>query len=200
MLQIREDGSFTEANDLRTQVEPPGIKSVKQDKDLKTEIKEMTEQYTVMYLRVSGRSEVYIKNGKEQCEVQHEIRSIARSSKTNTSGLLPARLKKWFGQCVEEEIFEEVPEGEAVTWCFPLVVQPKPKFNTVDKEKLEPHMIGASVDLRVANQFMERNRITHGPIVKYFMYKFHHCTVFSKHDMRRGTTNSYSIQSPGRSL
>jgi len=45
-------------------------------------------------------------------------------------------LKKWLGQCVEEEIFEEVPEDEAVTWFSPLVVQPKPNFNTVDKEKL----------------------------------------------------------------
>ena len=95
-------------------------------------------------------------------------------------------LKQWLGQCVEEEIFEEVPEGEAVTWCSPLVVQPKPKFNTVDKEKLEPHMIRASVDLRVPNQFIERNRITQGPIVEDFMYKFHDCTVFSKLDMRQG--------------
>ena len=39
MLQIREDGSFAETNDLRIQEEPPGIKSVKQDKDVKPEIK-----------------------------------------------------------------------------------------------------------------------------------------------------------------
>ena len=61
-------------------------------------------------------------------------------------------LKKWLNQCVEEEIFEEVPEGETVAWCSTLVVQPKPKFSTVHKEKLEPHMIRASVDLRVPNQ------------------------------------------------
>ena len=63
-------------------------------------------------------------------------------------------LNKWLGQCVEEEIFEEVPEGEGLTWCSPLVVQTKPKFNNVDKEKLEPHMIRVSVDLRVPDQFM----------------------------------------------
>ena len=55
MLQIREDGSFSETNDLRIQEEPPDIKSVKQDKDLKTEIKEITD--TVTYLKASGRSE-----------------------------------------------------------------------------------------------------------------------------------------------
>ena len=76
-------------------------------------------------------------------------------------------LKKWLGHCVDEEIFEEVPEGEAVTWCSPLVVQPKPKFNAVDKKKLEPHMI--RVDRRVPNQFMARHRITQGPIVEEFM-------------------------------
>ena len=95
-------------------------------------------------------------------------------------------LKKWLGQCVEEAIFEEVLEGEAVTWCSPLVVQPKPTFNAVDKDKLDLHMIRASVDLRVPNQFMERNRITQGPIVEGFMYKFHNCTVFSKLYMRQG--------------
>ena len=26
-------------------------------------------------------------------------------------------LKKWLEQCLEEEIFEEVPKGEPVTWC-----------------------------------------------------------------------------------
>ena len=61
-------------------------------------------------------------------------------------------LKKWPEQCVEEEIFEEVPEGEPVRWCSPLVVQPNPKFSGVDKQDLEPH-IRARVDLRVPNQF-----------------------------------------------
>ncbi|XP_020625821.1 uncharacterized protein LOC110063202 [Orbicella faveolata] len=99
---------------------------------------------------------------------------------------LQKALKKWLGQCVEEEIFEEVPEGEAVTWCSPLVVQPKATFNAVDKEKLEWQMIRASVDLRVTNQFMERNRITQGLTVEHFLYKFHECTVFSKLDMWQG--------------
>ena len=46
MLQITEDSSFAETKDLRIQVEPPDIKSVKQDKDLKLEIKEITNQYS----------------------------------------------------------------------------------------------------------------------------------------------------------
>ena len=79
-----------------------------------------------------------------------------------------------------------MPEGEPVTWYSPLVVQPKPKFSSVDKEDLEPHMIRASVDLRIPNQFMERHRITQGTVVEDLMYKFHDCTIFSKFDMKQG--------------
>lgn len=105
-------------------------------------------------------------------------------------------MKKWLDHCVGEEIFEEVPEGEAVTCCSPLLIQPKPKFNAVDEEKLEAHMIRASVSLRVPNQFMERNRITQGPIVEDFMYNF--ILVLFSPDLAssRGSTKSYSIQSP----
>jgi len=53
IIQIREDGSFTETNDLRIQEKPPGIESVKQDKDLTPEIKEITDQYS----DALGRSE-----------------------------------------------------------------------------------------------------------------------------------------------
>ena len=144
MLQIREDGSFAKTNDLRIQEEPPGIKSVKQDKDLKPEIKEITDQYSDVF---KGRD---IKNGKEfyaKFSMRLEAVPVAQQPKP-VAYYLQEPLKKWLDQCVEEEIFEEVPEGEAVTWCSPLVIQPKPKFNSVD-EKLEPHMIRASVDLRV---------------------------------------------------
>ena len=63
MLQIREHGSFVETNDLRIQEEPPGIKSVKQDKDLKPEIKEITDQYSDVFKGIGKIQE--IKNGKE---------------------------------------------------------------------------------------------------------------------------------------
>jgi len=95
-------------------------------------------------------------------------------------------LKKWLEQCLGEEIFEEVPDGEPVTWCSTLVVQPKPKFSELEKEDLESHMIRAKVDLRITNQFMERHRITQRTVVEDFMYKFHDCTVFSKLNMKQG--------------
>ena len=67
-------------------------------------------------------------------------------------------LRQWLDECVKEDIFEKVESGEAVTWCSPLVVQPKPRFSHVSKDNLEPHMIRASVGLRVPNKYMERNR------------------------------------------
>ncbi len=38
------------------------------------------------------------------------------------------------------QIFEQIPEGEAITWCSPLVVQPKPKYAEQQKGTLEPHV------------------------------------------------------------
>ena len=168
MLQIREDGSFAETNDLKIQEEPPGIKSVKQVTDLKPEIKEITDQYSDVFKGIGKIRD--IKNGKEfyaKLSMRPEAVPVAQRPRP-VAYYLQEPLKKWLRQCVEGEIhvFEEVPEGEAVTWCSPLVVQPK--FNAVDKEELEPHMIRASVD-----QSMERHSITQETIVEDFMYKFH---------------------------
>ena len=118
MLQIRADGSFAETNDLRIQEEPPDIKSVKRDKDLKLEIKEVTDQYSDVFKGIGKIRD--IRNGKEfyaKFSMRPEAVPVAQRPR-------PEPLKQWLGQCVEEEIFEKVPEGEAVTWCSPLVVQP----------------------------------------------------------------------------
>jgi len=112
-----------------------------------------------------------IKNGKElyaKFSIRPEAVPIAQRRRP-VAYYLQEPLKQWPGQCVQDEIVEEGPEGEVVTWCSPLVAQPKPKFNTVDKVKLETHMIRASVDLTVPNQFMEINRITQGPMVEDFI-------------------------------
>ena len=63
MLQIREDGSFAKTNDLRIQEEPPDIKIVKQDKDLKTEIKEIPDKYSDVFKGIGKIRD--IKNGKD---------------------------------------------------------------------------------------------------------------------------------------
>lgn len=75
-----------------------------------------------------------------------EAEPVAQTSRP-VAYYLQEPLKKWLEQCIEREIFKEVPEEEQVAWCSPLVVQPKPKFCGKAKEDLEPHTIRASVDL-----------------------------------------------------
>ena len=67
-----------------------------------------------------------------------------------------------------------------------MVVQPKPRFTNVSKDDLQPNMICACIDLRIPIKHMKRNRITQGPVVEDFMYKFHDCSKFSKLDLRSG--------------
>ena len=93
-------------------------------------------------------------------------------------------LKDWLDQCVEEGIYEKVPKEDPITWCSPLVVQPKPRFK--GEKNFTAQMIRASIDLRIPNKSMERNRIVQNPIVEDFTHKFHDCTVFSKMDLRQG--------------
>lgn len=94
--------------------------------------------------------------------------------------------EQWLEQGVQEDLFEKVPENEPITCCSPVVVQPKPSFINTEKEQLQPHMISASVDLRVPNSYMERSRIAQQPIVEDFVQKFHDCTIWSKLDLRQG--------------
>ena len=95
-------------------------------------------------------------------------------------------LKDWLYQGVKEEIFEKVPAGEAITWCSPLVVQPKPKFTEMKSEELESHMIRASIDMRFPNQSMKRSRCVQSPRVEDFIYRLHDCKIFTKLDLTQG--------------
>jgi len=104
MLQIREHGSFAETNDPRIQEEPRGIKSVKQDKDLKTEIKEITDNYSDVFKAIGKIRD--IKNGKEfyaKFSMRSEAVPVAQRP-SPVAYYLQEPLKKWLGQCVDEEI------------------------------------------------------------------------------------------------
>ena len=95
-------------------------------------------------------------------------------------------LKLCLDQYVDDGIFESVPPDEPITWCSPVVVQPKPKYFHVANDELQTNVIRACVDFRVPNKFMERNRVTQGPVVEECIYNFHDCEVFSKLDLRSG--------------
>ena len=63
--------------------------------------------------------------------------------------LLTEPLKKRIEEFEENDIIEKVPDHEAITWCSPLVVQPKRK---------NPEDIRACLDLRLLNKSMLRTR------------------------------------------
>ena len=99
-------------------------------------------------------------------------------------------LKNRINEFVENDIMEEVPVQEAITWCSPLVVQPKPK---------NPNDIRVSLDLRVLNRSMERTRHVQAPITEDFITTFKDCTVFSKLDMNHGY-HQFSLDEESRKL
>ena len=184
IIQIQPDGSLGEKNDLRISTE--NIKIVGKKKNAKSDVRKITNRYQKVFEGI-GKIEVK-KNGNEiygNFCMKPEAVLVAQKSKS-VSFYLQKPLKMWLEQCIEEDIFEKVPPGEPVTWCSPLVVQPKPKVSKTPPEKLLSNMIRASVDLRVPNKFMERSPIIHGSIIEEFTHKFHDCRVFSKLDMRQG--------------
>ena len=85
-------------------------------------------------------------------------------------------MKKRISEFVENDIMEEVPTHKSITWCSPLVVQPKPK-NPNDR---------VSLDLRVLNHLMEWTRQVQAPITEDFIDTFIDFMVFSKLDMSHG--------------
>lgn len=102
----------------------------------------------------------------------------------NVPYYLQEPLREWLEEGEREGIFEKVPANEPITWCSPLVVQPKPKFSS--KEKLDSHMIRASIDMRIPNRAMLRSRCVQAPIIEDFTYSLRDCKIFSKLDLKQG--------------
>ena len=61
---------------------------------------------------------------------------------------------------IAKDIMEKVPDHEAITWCSPIVVQPKPK---------NPKDIRVSLDLPHLNKSMLRTRNVQAPITEDFL-------------------------------
>ena len=187
MLQIKEDGSFTTANDLRI---PDGISNIHAvEKPCKSNqtIETIIKQFSNIFEGIGQIREV--RNDKDlyvHFSIKQNAASIAQRPRP-VPYYLRKPLKVWLEQCVENGIFEPVPADKPFTWCSPIVVQPKPKYIHVEKDELQSNMIRiACIDLRIPNKYMERTRITQGPVVEDFVYKFHNSVVFSKLDLRSG--------------
>ena len=75
---------------------------------------------------------------------------------------------------IAKDIMEKVLDHEAITWCSPIVVQPKPK---------NPKDIRVSLNLRLLNRSMLRTQNIQAPITEDFVTEFRDCKVFSKLDL-----------------
>ena len=176
MLKIDPEGTFKETNELR-------IKTVKPPAD---NIEALLSEYSKVFQGIGCFKD---KNTSEKIEVKLEMdpEAIPVAQKPRPVPYhLQKPLKNWLEQGVKEEIFEKVPDGEPITWCSPLVVQPKPKYTDVKKEELEAEMIRASIDMRIPNESMKRSRCVQSPKVEDFVYRLHDCKIFTKLDLRQG--------------
>ena len=188
MLQIVEDGSLAERNELR-------IKAVKARTD---SVEGLLREFHDIFEGIG-----HIKDPKtgQAIEARLEIdpEAIPTAQKPrHVSYHLINPLKEWLRKGEEMDIYEKVPENEAITWCSPLVVQPKPKY-AMSKGMLEPHMIRASIDMRIPNESMKRSRCVQAPIIEDFTYHLRGCKIFSKLDLTQGY-HQLSIDEETRAL
>ena len=184
MLEIRPDGSLKEQNELRIR-QKNNVKSILDDK-ARSNLEKILQRYEEVF---KGIGKIQDKKNNDEFLVKFSMKPEAAPIAQKPHPVpyyLKEPLQKWLDECIKEEIFEKIAPGEPVTWCSPLVVQPKPRYSAISKDNLEPHMIRASVDLRVPNKYMERNRILQAPVVEDFTCKFHDCKVFSKMDLKQG--------------
>jgi len=169
MMKIQSDGGLTQPNEMK-------IKHTETSRGEEV-MKEIISKYEHVFHGI-GKIHDYVNNKELYGKFHMKPEAVPVAQKPRPIPYyLKEPLQKWIDQGVKEDIFEKVPENEPITWCSPIVVQPKPSFNTTPKEDLEPHMIRASVDLRVPNQYMERSRITQPPLVEDFTHNFHDCKV-----------------------
>ena len=71
----------------------------------------------------------------------------------------------------EGDIFGKAPDGEPITWCSQMFVQPK--YAEIKNEALEPQITIASVDMRIPNEAMKGSRCVHAQRVDDFIHRLH---------------------------
>ena len=86
------------------------------------------------------------KNTGKKIEIKLEMETDAKPVAQKPCPV-PYHLQKPLKDWLDQGVKEKVPDGEAITWCSPLVVQPKPKFTEMNSEELESSMIRASIDI-----------------------------------------------------
>ena len=180
MLKIEPRGTLREQNNLR-------IKAVQSNrKEENKEMEEIIRKYENVFQGIGVIKEPSTEENTEvHLEMEENEIPVAQRPR-HVFHYLEEPLKQWIEQGVEENVFEKVPAGEEITWCSPLVVQPKPKFAKEKTKKLESHMIRASIDMRIPNKAMKRSRCVQALIIDDFTYTLK-TVLFSKLDLRNLT-------------
>ncbi|CAB3983822.1 Hypothetical predicted protein [Paramuricea clavata] len=169
MLKLQSDGGLTSPNAMRIENDKPKTAKSTTNQPEQQEMDKIIAKYDHLFQGIGKITDK--KNNREiygQFHMQPEAIPITQKPRPVPYHLQKS-LKEWLQQGVKEDIFEQVPDDEPVTWCSPLVIQPKPRFAKTPTEELGTHMIRASVDLRVPNKYMEqsrRNLLSERPIIE----------------------------------
>ena len=132
MFDIRPDGSLKETNKLR-RTDALAIKSVV-DSKVNSDIEKILKQHDKVF---NGIVKIFdVKNNEDflvKFSMSPDAAPVAQKPRP-VPYYLQEPLPKWLDECVKEDIFEKVESGDLITWCSPLVVQPKPRYKNVSKD------------------------------------------------------------------
>ena len=169
MVKIDVKGRLKEPN------KPSGSSNVRKLQETQPGIDELLKPYQHLFQGI-GRA---TRNGEEiqlHLPMDKDAEPVAQKPRRTAYHLMEP-LKKRLQEFVEKDIMEKVPDQEPITWCSPIVVQPKPK---------NPNDIRISLDLRILNKSMLRTRHVQAPIIEDFITAFKGCSTFSKLDLNHG--------------
>ena len=138
MLKLRPDGGLTSPNAMRIENDKPKTVKSTTNQPEQQEMDKIIAKYDHLF---QGIGKITDKKSNREIYGQFHMKpeAIPVTQKPRPVPYhLQKPLKEWLQQGVEEDIFEQVPDDEPVTWCSPLVIQPKPRFAKTPKEELGP--------------------------------------------------------------
>ena len=164
MLKIDETGGLKEPN-----------KAVKKIENENPELEKILDRYKNLFQGV-GKATRDSQEIQIHLPMKEDAIPIAQKPRCVPYHLIEP-LQNRIEEFVANDIMEKVCDHEAITWCSPIVVQPKPK---------NPKDIRVSLDLCLLNKSMLRIRNIQAPITEDFVTEFRDCKVFSKLDLNHG--------------
>lgn len=131
MLEIRPDGSLKDENELGIG-KCFAVKAI-QGKHIAPNIEKILKPLDEVF---QGIGKIFDKKKNEDFLVKFSMKADAVPIALKPRPVpyyLQEPFQKWLDECIKEDIYKEVQPGEPITWCLPLVVQPKPRYGDVDK-------------------------------------------------------------------